>query len=303
MQPYLRLLKIINQDGVIKRKERTGTGTKAVFGYQMRYNLADGLPILTTKKMFFRGILGELLWMVGGNRNIRPLLEQNIHIWDDNAFAFHLRKSGLADIKKGTNRWNEMQEEYLGRVLKDPAFAEANGDLGPVYGYLWRHWKGQGASEVDQLAEVIRLLRTNPDDRRMVISAWDPSIKEDVALPPCHILFQFFVGNGLLSCQMYQRSVDVFLGLPFNITSYSILTMMVAQVTGYEPGELILDLGDTHIYLDHLEQVREQLKRKPKNLPTLVIDKSVTRIDDFRPSHFVLEGYDPYPAIHADMSV
>ena len=264
MRQYLDLVQRILDDGVAK-SDRTGTGTRSVFGHQMRFDLADGFPLVTTKKLHLKSILYELLWFLRGETNVRYLAEHGVTIW---------------------NEW-----------------ADANGELGPVYGYQWRSWPGRGGESIDQISEVIEQIRTNPDSRRLIVSAWNVADVPAMALPPCHLLFQFYVADGRLSCQMYQRSADVFLGVPFNIASYALLTMMVAQVTGHAPGEFIHTLGDAHLYDNHLEQARLQLSRDPRPLPTMRIDPSVRSIFDFEFEHFRLENYDPHPHIAAPIAV
>lgn len=246
-------------DGAVK-SDRTGTGTKSVFGHQMRFNLADGFPLLTTKKLFTKGIIHELLWFLSGDTNIKYLQDNGVHIWDE--------------------------------------WADENGDLGPVYGKQWRDFFG-----VDQIKNVINEIKTTPDSRRMIVTAWNPVEVRNMALPPCHCFFQFYVADGKLSLQLYQRSADVFLGVPFNIASYALLLMMVAQVTGYEPGEFIHTTGDTHLYLNHLDQARLQLTRWPRPLPKMVLNPEVKDIFAFRYEDFHLEGYDPHPHIKAAVSV
>ena len=264
MQQYLALVQHILDTGNNKT-DRTGTGTLSVFGHQMRFDLERGFPLLTTKKVHLRSIIIELLWFIRGETNVRFLQENKVTIWDE--------------------------------------WADANGELGPVYGYQWRSWPAPNGQHIDQLANVINEIKRNPDSRRHVVSAWNVADLDKMALQPCHALFQFYVANGRLSCQMYQRSADVFLGVPFNIASYALLTMMVAQVCGLHPGEFILTLGDAHLYSNHLEQARQQLERDPRPLPSMIINPSVTSIDDFKFSDFTLENYDPHPAIKAPIAV
>ncbi|MBP5373846.1 MAG: thymidylate synthase [Bacteroidales bacterium] len=264
MQQYLDLLKHIRTNGVLKG-DRTGTGTQSVFGYQMRFNLQDGFPLLTTKKVHLKSIIYELLWFISGNTNVHYLQEHGVSIWDE--------------------------------------WADENGDLGPVYGHQWRSWEAPGGKSIDQLQQVVDTIRNNPDSRRMLVCAWNPADVDRMALPPCHCLFQFYVAEGRLSCQLYQRSADVFLGVPFNIASYALLTMMIAQVCGLEPGEFIHTTGDTHIYSNHFEQVATQLSRSPRKLPVMKLNPGVKRLEDFRYEDFTLEGYDPWPAIKAPVAV
>ncbi|HON69979.1 MAG TPA: thymidylate synthase [Tenuifilum sp.] len=264
MVQYLNLLDHILNHGV-RKDDRTGTGTISVFGYQMRFNLQDGFPLLTTKKLHLKSIIHELLWFLKGETNIRYLNENGVTIWDE--------------------------------------WANANGELGPVYGYQWRSWPTADGRHIDQISKVVDSLKNNPDSRRHIVSAWNVGEIENMALPPCHVLFQFYVANGKLSCQLYQRSADVFLGVPFNIASYALLTMMMAQVCGYEPGEFVHTLGDTHIYLNHIEQVKLQLTREPRKLPRMVINPEVKSIFDFKYTDFKLEDYNPHPHIKGDIAV
>lgn len=264
MQPYLQLLSEVLNRGT-DRPDRTGTGTRSLFGYQMRFDLSAGFPLLTTKKLHLKSIIYELLWFLRGETNVRWLQERGVKIWD--------------------------------------AWADENGDLGPVYGSQWRSWPdGQGGS-IDQIANVIRSIRTKPDSRRHIVSAWNPAEVDEMALPPCHCLFQFYVADGRLSCHLYQRSGDVFLGVPFNIASYALLTHMVAQVTGLEPGEFVHSFGDVHLYTNHFEQARLQLAREPRPLPRLAINPDRTSIFDFEFEDFQVTGYDPHPSIKAEIAV
>lgn len=264
MRQYLDMLRAIRTQGTIK-KDRTGTGTQSIFGWQSRYDLQEGFPLLTTKKVFLRGIIHELLWFIAGDTNIKYLLDNNVHIWDE--------------------------------------WADENGDLGPVYGHQWRSWPAPDGRKIDQLRNVIETIKSNPDSRRLIVSAWNPGEVDAMALPPCHCLFQFYVADGKLSCQLYQRSADTFLGVPFNIASYSLLTMMIAQECGLQPGEFIHTTGDTHIYLNHFEQVDLQLTRTPRALPVMKLNPDVKSVFDFRIDDFQLEGYDPWPAIKAPVAV
>ncbi len=264
MKQYLNLLDRILIEGVTKT-DRTGTGTKSVFGHQMRFNMADGFPLLTTKKLHLKSIIHELLWFLAGDTNVRYLQENGVRIW---------------------NEW-----------------ADEKGELGPVYGHQWRSWPDYKGGTVDQIANVVDLIKNHPDSRRMVVSAWNPAEIDQMALPPCHCLFQFYVADGKLSLQLYQRSADTFLGVPFNIASYALLLQMMAQVTGLQPGEFIHTTGDTHLYLDHLEQAKLQLTREPRTLPRMIINPDVKSIFDFKYEDFQLEGYDPHPHIKATVSV
>jgi thymidylate synthase len=263
-QQYLDLVAEVLEGGA-RKSDRTGTGTLSVFGRQLRFGLDDSFPLLTTKKLHVKSILYELLWFLRGDTNVRWLQERGVTIWDE--------------------------------------WADEKGELGPVYGYQWRHWRTPDGREIDQIKNVIHSLKTKPDSRRHIISAWNPADVDRMALPPCHALFQFYVAGGRLSCQMYQRSADLFLGVPFNIASYSALTVMVAQVTGLKPAEFILTLGDAHLYLNHLEQAREQITREPRPFPRLRLNPAVKELLDFRYEDFTLENYDPHPAIKAPIAV
>ncbi len=264
MKQYLDLMRHIREHGV-ERDDRTGTGTLSVFGYQMRFDLNAGFPLVTTKKVFLKGIIHELLWFVAGSTNVRYLQDHDVHIWDD--------------------------------------WADDQGELGPVYGSQWRSWPAPDGSTIDQIGRVIEQIKTNPNSRRLIVSAWNVAEVEQMALPPCHMLFQFYVANGKLSCQLYQRSADVFLCVPFNIASYALLTMMIAQVTGLKPGEFVHTLGDAHLYLNHLEQADEQLRRTPYPLPRMEINPDVRDILDFRYADFKLLDYRCHPAIKAPIAV
>ena len=264
MRAYLDLLEHVLERGTVKA-DRTGTGTRSVFGWQMRFDLAQGFPLVTTKKLHLRSIIHELLWFLRGDTNIGYLKEHNVSIWDE--------------------------------------WADANGDLGPVYGKQWRSWAGADGRTFDQIAWVVEEIRRNPDSRRLIVSAWNVAELEQMALMPCHSLFQFYVADGKLSCQLYQRSGDIFLGVPFNIASYALLTHMVAQVCGLEVGDFVHTLGDAHLYANHLEQAREQLTRSPRALPTLVLNPAITALEDFRFEDIAIEGYDPHPAIRAPVAV
>ena len=264
MKPYLDLLRHIMEHGVVKH-DRTGVGTKSIFGWQMRYDLSEGFPLLTTKKVHLKSIIYELLWFIAGDTNVKYLQEHGVTIWDE--------------------------------------WADENGDLGPVYGHQWRSWPAPDGRSIDQLANVVETIRRNPDSRRMLVTAWNPAEVDKMALPPCHCLFQCYVAEGKLSCQLYQRSADTFLGVPFNIASYALLTLMIAQVCGLQPGEFIHTTGDTHLYLNHLEQVALQLSREPRPLPKMHLNPDVKNLTDFRYEDFTLEGYDPWPAIKAPVAV
>ncbi len=264
MRQYLDLMRHVLDHGATKT-DRTGTGTRSVFGYQMRFDLEAGFPLLTTKKLHLRSIIHELLWFLSGDTNIAYLRENGVRIWDE--------------------------------------WADENGDLGPVYGAEWRSWPTPDGGSIDQIADVVEQIRRNPDSRRLIVTAWNPADVERQALPPCHCLFQFYVAEGRLSCQLYQRSADIFLGVPFNIASYALLTMMMAQVTGLRPGDFVHSLGDAHLYLNHIEQAELQLSRDPRPLPRMRINPEVRSIFDFVYADFTLEDYDPHPHIKAEVAV
>ena len=264
MQPYLELLQHILDHGDVK-SDRTGTGTKSIFGWQSRYDLRQGFPLVTTKKLHLKSIIHELIWFIQGDTNIKYLQENGVRIWDE--------------------------------------WADENGDLGPVYGKQWRRWETADGREIDQIAEVLAMLKTNPDSRRLLVSAWNPAEVSKMALPPCHSLFQFYVAGGRLSCQLYQRSADVFLGVPFNIASYALLTHMVAHVSGLDVGDFVHTMGDAHLYLNHLDAAEEQLKRSPKPLPQLELVNPPDRLEEFTFDHINITGYDPHPHIAAAVSV
>jgi thymidylate synthase len=264
MKPYLDLMRHVLEHGT-RKDDRTGTGTLSVFGWQMRYNLAEGFPLVTTKKCHLRSIIHELLWFLQGDTNIKYLKENGVSIWDE--------------------------------------WADEHGNLGPVYGHQWRNWPKPDGGTIDQISEVVKALKTNPDSRRIIVSAWNVADLDKMALAPCHAFFQFYVADGKLSCQLYQRSADIFLGVPFNIASYALLTLMMAQVTGLKPGDFVHTLGDAHLYLNHLDQTREQLSRAPRPLPTMTLNPEVKDIFSFRFEDFTLSGYDPHPAIKAPVAV
>ncbi len=296
MKQYLDLLRRIRTEGVTKG-DRTGTGTMSIFGHQMRFNLAEGFPLLTTKKVFLKGIIHELLWFLKGDTNIRYLVENGVHIWDNDAYRYYTERCAAC----GTEPLE--REEFLKRAGEEsPIAGYSYGDLNHVYGYQWRSWPRPDGGSIDQIQQALHLIKENPNSRRILVSAWNVAEVEDMALPPCHVLFQFYVAEGRLSCQLYQRSADTFLGVPFNIASYALLTMMMAHECGLEPGEFIHTLGDTHLYLNHLEQADLQLTREPRPLPRLKLNPQVKSLFDFRYQDFELEGYDPYPAIKGEMS-
>ena len=264
MRQYLDLMRHVLEHGSDK-SDRTGTGTRSVFGYQMRFNLQQGFPLLTTKKLHLRSIIHELLWFLRGDTNIKYLHDNNVTIWDE--------------------------------------WADENGELGPVYGYQWRSWPTPDGGSIDQIANLIEQIKRNPDSRRLIVSAWNPALVDEMALPPCHAMFQFYVADGKLSCQLYQRSADIFLGVPFNIASYALLTMMIAQVCGLKAGEFVHTLGDAHLYRNHFEQAKLQLTREPRPLPTMTLNPAVDNLFDFKYEDFELSGYDPHPHIKAAVAV
>jgi thymidylate synthase len=264
MQPYLDLMRHVRDHGT-QKTDRTGTGTRSVFGHQMRFDLSAGFPLVTTKKLHLKSIVHELLWFLAGDTNTAYLKQHGVSIWDD--------------------------------------WADEKGDLGPVYGRQWRSWASPDGRTIDQIREVVETLKTNPDSRRIIVSAWNPADIPDMALAPCHCLFQFYVADGRLSCQLYQRSADIFLGVPFNIASYALLTLMMAQVTGLKPGDFVHTSGDAHLYLNHLEQAEQQLSRSPRPLPRMMINPNVRSIFDFKFEDFRLEAYDPHPHIKAPVAV
>ncbi len=298
MKQYLDLLQKIMDEGVDKA-DRTGVGTKSVFGVQARFDLSEGFPLLTTKKMFLKGIIHELIWFVRGETNIKYLVDNGVGIWNEWPYQKYLVANNLVEkYPKYTPEWGDKLKEFVENIKNDEAFAKEWGELGPVYGKQWRNFGG-----VDQLMDVVSRIKTNPNDRRMIVSAWNPPEIPRMALPPCHLLFQFYVAQGKLSLQMYQRSCDTFLGVPFNIASYSLLLMMVSQVTGLVPGTFVHVYGDLHIYNNHFDQVKEQLSREPRKLPTMKLNPAVKNIEDFKYEDFTLEGYDPHPAIKAPIAV
>lgn len=296
MRQYLNLLYKIRHEGVV-RDDRTGTGTKGIFGYQMRFNLAEGFPLLTTKRVFMKGVIHELLWFLRGDTNIKYLVENGVHIWDSDAYRYYNElcvKHGVLPV--------DMDTFLSAAGVESPIEGYRFGDLNHVYGYQWRSWSRPNGEHIDQIKQVLETIKSNPSSRRMIVSAWNVADVEYMALPPCHTMFQFFVAEGKLSCQLYQRSGDTFLGVPFNIASYALLTMMVAKECGLEPGEFIHTLGDAHLYLNHLEQADEQLSREPRKLPTLKLNPDVESIFDYTYEDFELCDYNPYPAIKAPLS-
>jgi thymidylate synthase len=301
MKQYLDLMRHVKNNG-IRKEDRTGTGTISVFGYQMRFNLNEGFPLVTTKKVHLKSIIYELLWFIQGDTNIKFLVKNGVNIWNDWPFQNWLKET-KQDKKYSmySQAWRDKMKEFIERIKEDKKFSDQYGDLGPVYGQQWRNFQG-----IDQLNGLINDINKSPDSRRLIISAWNPRdipVMEKSGLPPCHTLFQFYVAEGKLSCQLYQRSADVFLGVPFNIASYALLTMMIAQATGLKLGDFVHTFGDAHLYVNHLEQVEEQLSRKPHALPSMQINPLVTNIFDFQYIDFQLNNYDPQPAIPARVAV
>ncbi len=293
MKQYLDLLEHILDKGELKT-DRTGTGTKSTFGYQMRFDLNEGFPLLTTKKVHLKSVIQELLWFIKGDTNIKYLVDNGVRIWNEWPYQI---------FKKSDDYNNETMKEFVLKIKNDDAFAKKHGELGPVYGKQWRHFEGPNGLFVDQLQEVIEMIKTNPSSRRLIVNSWNPPLIPEMALPPCHMMFHFYVNNNKLSCQLYQRSADTFLGIPFNIPSYALLTMMIAQVCNLELGDFVHTLGDAHIYNDHLEQVDLQLTRNPKPLPNMILNKEIKNIEDFKYEDFTLEGYNPHPLIKGKVSV
>ena len=288
MKQYLNLIQNVLDNG-IKKEDRTGTGTISYFGQQMRYNLNEGFPLVTTKKVHLKSIIHELLWFISGDTNIKYLVDNDVRIWNDWPYAAY---------QKSEEFQGETIEEFAAKIKESDEFAEKWGKLGPVYGKQWRDFAG-----VDQLEDLINQIKNNPTSRRLIISAWNPAQIKDMALPPCHCFMQFYVNDGKLSCQLYQRSADIFLGVPFNIASYSLFTMMIAQVTGLGLGDFVHTIGDAHIYLNHLEQVDRQLKREPRALPKMIINPEVKSIYDFKYEDFELVDYNPHKGIKGKVAV
>lgn len=292
MKQYLDFLKHIIDNGT-QKGDRTGTGTISTFGYQMRFDLNEGFPLLTTKKVFLKAIIHELLWFISGNTNIKYLVDNGVKIWNEWPYE---------KFKKSKDYKGETLEEFVEKIKNDDEFAKVYGELGPVYGHEWRHFDGQDCY-VDQLQRVIDEIKVNPNSRRLIVNAWQAAYVDQMALPPCHMAFQFYVNDGKLSCQLYQRSADAFLGVPFNIASYSLLTMMVAQVCGLELGEFVHTFGDCHIYNNHIDQINLQLSREPRKLPKMKINPNVKDINEFKYEDFELVDYDPHPMIKGAVAV
>lgn len=313
-QEYVDLAEKILNEG-IEKEDRTGTGTKSIFGYQMRFDLQEGFPILTTKKIAFGLIKSELLWFLRGDTNIRYLLENNNHIWDEWAFERYIQtkdykgpdmtnfgRRSLTD-ESFKEQYKDEMKRFRTMVLEDSDFADEHGELGNIYGSQWRHWKTSQGDTIDQIKDVIEMIKINPDSRRMIVSAWNPEDVPTMALPPCHTLFQFYVADGKLSCQLYQRSADVFLGVPFNIASYALLTHLIANETGLEVGDFVHTLGDAHIYSNHMDQIKEQLSRESYPLPSLQLKSPEKSIFEMEKDDIVLKGYKSHPGIKAPIAV
>jgi len=309
MQTYLDLLNHILTNGV-EKKDRTGIGTKSVFGYQMRFDLSKGFPLLTTKKVFIKAVIHELLWFLQGETNIQYLVKNDVKIWNEWAFQFYLERNNLDKrIPRYSDEWKQKLDWFIEQIKADDAFARDYGELGPIYGKQWTRWLAADGKEINQIQNCVNLIKQDPTSRRIIVSGWNVGeiqeliINHNHAPPSCHTMFQFMVIHGKLSCQLYQRSADVFLGVPFNIASYALLTMMMAQATGLQPGEFIHTLGDAHLYLNHLDQAREQLTREPRALPTMKLNSNVNDIFKFRFDDFTLESYNPHPPIKAPIAV
>ena len=306
-ESYLDLLEHIIKNGSVKT-DRTGTGTKSLLGYQMRFNLADGFPLLTTKKVPIKSIIHELLWFMRGDTNLKYLAENNVHIWDEWPYKAYLIKNKFNVPATGSEEWNQGLKEFIEKIKTDETFAKENGNLGPIYGYQWRSWPTPNGGHIDQLQNVIEQIEKSPDSRRLIVSAWNVSDIDEMAkagLPPCHCLFQFYVADGKLSCQLYQRSCDTFLGVPFNIASYAILTMIIAQICDLQPGEFVWTGGDVHLYLNHLEQANLQLSRRGdiRPMPKMKINPNKNKLEDFTIDDFELIDYNPHEAIKAPIAV
>lgn len=304
---YLDLIERIKKEGV-KKTDRTGTGTLSLLGHQMRFDLSKGFPLLTTKKVPIKSIIHELIWFVRGDTNLKYLADNNVHIWDEWPYKAYLQRNNIPLPPTGSDEWNTGIKEFVEKIKSDESFAKDYGNLGPIYGYQWRNWPTPNGGHVDQLKKVIEDIKNTPDSRRLIVSAWNVADIDEMAkagLPPCHCFFQFYVADGKLSCQLYQRSCDTFLGLPFNIASYSILLMMVAQVTGLQVGEFVWTGGDVHLYSNHLEQAELQLSRRNdlRPMPTMKINPEIKNIEDFTINDFELIDYNPHDSIKAPIAV
>jgi thymidylate synthase len=304
---YLDLIERIKREGV-KKTDRTGTGTLSLLGHQMRFDLSKGFPLLTTKKLPIKSIIHELIWFLRGDTNLKYLADNNVHIWDEWPYKAYLIKNNKEVPKTGSDEWNTGIKEFVEKIKSDESFAKEYGNLGPIYGYQWRNWPAPNGEHIDQLKNVIEQIKKSPDSRRLIVSAWNVADIDEMAkagLPPCHCLFQFYVADGKLSCQLYQRSCDTFLGVPFNIASYALLTMIIAQVTGLEAGEFVWTGGDTHLYLNHLEQADLQLSRKNdiRPMPTMKINPNKKNVEDFTIEDFELIDYNPHDSIKAPIAV
>ena len=293
MKQYLDLCKHILEHGIYK-EDRTGVGVISTFGYQMRFDLAKGFPLLTTKRVHLKAIIHELLWFIKGDTNIKYLVDRDVKIWNEWPYQKYVHSKDFQ---------GETLEEFVLKIKQDEEFAKLYGDLGPVYGHQWRKFEGPNGAMIDQLDYVLREIKQNPSSRRLIVNSWNAALVDQMALPPCHMMFQFYVNDGKLSCQLYQRSADTFLGVPFNIASYALLTMMVAQVSGLELGEFVHTLGDAHIYSNHLDQIKLQLSREPRDLPTMKLNPNITSLYDFVYEDFTLENYNPHKAIKGEVAV
>jgi thymidylate synthase len=304
---YLDLIERIKREGA-KKTDRTGTGTLSLLGHQMRFDLSKGFPLLTTKKVPIKSIIHELIWFIRGDTNLKYLADNNVHIWDEWPYKAYLIKNNIEVPKTGSDEWNSGIKEFVEKIKTDESFAKEYGNLGPIYGYQWRNWPTPGGTHIDQLKNVIDQIKKSPDSRRLIVSAWNVADIDEMAkagLPPCHCLFQFYVADGKLSCQLYQRSCDTFLGVPFNIASYALLTMIIAQVTGLSLGEFVWTGGDVHLYINHLEQADLQLSRKDdiRPMPKMKINLEKKNIEDFVVEDFELIDYNPHDAIKAPIAV
>jgi len=309
MRQYLDLLRDIKDNGV-KKQDRTGVGTQSLFGRQIRFDLSKGFPAVTTKKLAMRAVIYELLWFLRGDTNIKFLVDNDVKIWNEWAYQVYLEENGLdKKYERYSDGWKLEMDKFIDKMKNDDKFAKRWGELGPIYGKQWVRWQASDGTEINQINNVIDLIKNDPTSRRIIVSGWNVGEIQELirnhhhAPPSCHTMFQFMVINGKLSCQLYQRSADTFLGVPFNIASYALLTMMIAQVTGLKPGEFIHTFGDVHLYLNHMDQVEEQLSRQPRPLPTMKINPIVKNIFDFKYEDFELVGYDPHPPIRAQIAV